>query len=267
MSATVSSSVPQTLAGKVAIVTGASSGMGRDAAIELARRGAAVVVGARRVDKLATLVDEIKKFGGKAVAAKLDVNDEKDQQNIVKLAVDTFGHLDIAFNNAGIFRVGSILEQKISDVEEVLRTNVIGVFLGIKHQAVAMKNNKDKEGKQKGGVIINNGSSIALKSTKVMPGTAYATSKWAVEGLTENAAVELSDFGIRVVSVNPGVTVSEMVPEEKGTHLAAKMHLPGFNTPILGSDIAKAVAFLASDDARFITSTSLVVAGGVGKRG
>jgi len=259
MSATpVVAAVPQNLKGKVAIVAGASSGIGRETALELARRGAAVVLGARRLPELEKLVKEITGFGGKALAVKFDTTDEKDHVNLVQRAVQTFGGLHIAFNNAGTAKMGPLTDLSAADFEELFRVNVLGVFLGLKHQVPAMKASK-------GGVIINNSSAIGITSSKALPATAYAASKWAVTGLTENAACEVSDFGIRVVSINPGVTLSDMISGEEGAALASKLALPGFNKPILPIDIAKAVAFLASDDARFITATSLTVSGGMFK--
>jgi len=119
-----------------------------------------------------------------------------------------------------------------------------------------------KANKPQGGVIINNSSVVGLTTSKAMKSAPYISSKFAVTGLTEQVATEVSDFGIRVVAVAPGFTVSEMVPAELAESFSARTNLPGFQKPILPIDIAKAVAFLASDDARFITATSLVVAGG-----
>lgn len=216
------------------------SGIGRATAVELAKRGASVVVGARRVDELEKLVKEITSAGGKAVAVRLDVTEEKDHIAIVKAALDNFGGLDIAVNNAGMvhlccacsvshfvfmfvvqFAHGSLTEQSVADLDRMLRVNVLGVALGIKHQVMAMKANT----KSKGGVIVNISSAIAMTSSKALPASMYATTKWAVNGLTENAATEFSELGIRVVAVNPGVTITEMVNEEFGAKLASKVRL------------------------------------------
>jgi len=251
-----SKTTAQDFKGKVAIITGASGGIGRVTALELASRGAAVVLGARRLPELEKVVKEITSAGGKAIAVKLDVTDEKDQANIVKVAVEKFGGLHIAFNNAGIFPTGLIWEQSKDEFESIYRVNVTGVFLSMKYQIPALKASK-------GGVIINNASVVGETASLALKGmAAYASSKRAVIGLSEQVATEASEFGIRVVCVNPGPTASDGFPESVAQGYADKVLLPGFRKAIASKDIAKAVAFLASDDARFITATSLTVAGG-----
>jgi len=255
------SSTLQNLKGKVAIITGASSGIGRGTALELSKRGASVVVGARRVAELEKLVAEITAAGGQAVAVKLDVTDEKDQANIVKVAVEQFGKLDIAFNNAGMGTPGMSWEQSKEDFEHQYAVNVTGVFLSMKHQILAMKSAKPQ-----GGVIINNASIVGTTTSLAMKGmAAYASSKHAVIGLTEQIACEVAEFGIRVVAVNPGPVLTDGLPKEVLESFAQNVNLPGFKKLMEVADIAKAVAFLASDDARFITATSLNIAGGAFK--
>jgi len=255
----VAVSVPQDLKGKVAIVTGASSGIGRATALEFASRGASVVLGARRLPELEAIVKQITSTGGKAIAVKLDVTDEKDQANIVKVAVEKFGGLNIAFNNAGILTSGLIWEQSKEDFEKVYSVNVTGVFLSMKHQIPALKASK-------GGVIINNASVVGEVASLALKGfAAYSSTKRAVIGLSEQVAADASEFGIRVVVVNPGATATEGFPEKLSQGMAETIALPGFKKAIDAKDIAKAVAFLASDDARFITATGLTVAGGAFK--
>jgi len=248
---------PQNLKGKVAIITGASAGIGRGTALELSKRGASVVLGARRLPELEKLVAEITAAGGKAVAVKLDVTDEKDQANIVKVALEKFGGLHIAFNNAGFGTSGAPWEQTKEDFERMFAVNVTGVFLSMKHQILAMK-----EAKQ-GGVIINNASTAGTRSSLAMKGfSAYSASKRAVIGLGEQVACEVSEFGIRVVTINPGAVVTEAFPKDAFENFAKMMHLPGFKKAMDVADIAHAVAFLVSDEARFITATSLDVNAG-----
>ena len=154
---------------------------------------------------------------------------------------------------------GLVWEQSQEDFEKVYRVNVTGVFLSMKHQIPALKASK-------GGVIINNASVVGEASSLALKGfAAYSSTKRAVIGLSEQVAADASEYGIRVVVVNPGATATEGFPEKAAQSMAEAINLPGFRKAIDSKDIAKAVAFLASDDARFITATGLTVAGGAFK--
>ncbi|HEX8406279.1 MAG TPA: SDR family oxidoreductase [Duganella sp.] len=246
------------LAGKVAIVTGASSGIGYEAAKLFARQGARVVVTARRQAELDALVAEIEQRGGAAVALAGDIQDEQLARALVEVAVDRFGGLDIAFNNAGI--VGETMptpELPVDSWNTVLSTNLTSAFLGAKHQISAM--------------LARGGGSLIFTSTYVgynagFPGMgAYAASKAGLIGLMQVIAVEYGVRGIRANALLPGGTDTPMgraatnTPQARdfveGLHALKRLARP--------EEIAHAALYLASDAASFTTGTCLTVDGGV----
>ena len=246
------------LNGKTAIVTGASSGIGRATALLFAEEGANVVVSARRQDALDELVAEIEAAGGAAVAHAGDVRDEACAEALVALATGEFGGLDIAFNNAGTLgAMGSVSEVSLSGWRDTLDANLTGAFLGAKHQIPAM--------------IARGGGSLIFTSTFVghtagMPGmAAYAASKAGLIGLTQVLAAEHGPQGIRVNAILPGGTDTAMgqavanTPEIKafveGLHALKRIAKP--------VEIARSVLHLASDAASFVTGAALLVDGGV----
>jgi NAD(P)-dependent dehydrogenase (short-subunit alcohol dehydrogenase family) len=246
------------LANRVAIVTGASSGIGYATARLLASEGARLVVGARRKTGLDALVAEIAAAGGKAVAVAGDVKEEAYANALVETAVTRFGRLDVAFNNAGTLgQLGPVPEMTGEDWQATLDTNLTGAFLAAKHQIPAM--------------LDANGGSIILTSTFVgytagMPGTAaYAASKAGIIGLTKVLAAEFGPKGIRVNAVLPGGTDTPMArimintPETKA--FIESLHaLKRLATP---DEIARSVLYLASDASSFTTGAALLVDGGV----
>jgi NAD(P)-dependent dehydrogenase (short-subunit alcohol dehydrogenase family) len=246
------------LAGKVAIVTGASSGIGRATALLFAREGARVVVAARRRAELDALVDEIEAAGGRAAAVAGDVRDEACARALVETAVGRFGGLDIAFNNAGtVGPLGPVTELSPSDWREVLETNLTSAYLAARHQVPAMLAGG-------GGCLIF--TSTFVGHTVGMPGmAAYAASKAGLLGLTRVLAAELGPQGIRVNAILPGGTDTPMgrtvvnTPEKRAfvesLHALKRMATPG--------EIAASVAYLASDAASFVTGAALLVDGGV----
>jgi NAD(P)-dependent dehydrogenase (short-subunit alcohol dehydrogenase family) len=248
------------LAGKVAIVTGASSGIGYAAAKLFAREGAKVVATARRQDKLDTLVAEIKADGGEAVAVAGDIREEALAKAVVDTAVDRFGGLDIAFNNAGSTgEMGPIAEVSAAGWRDTLETNLTSAFLGAKHQVPAML-------ARGGGSLIFTSSFVGYSAG--MPGmSAYAASKAGLIGLTQVLAAELGPKGIRVNAVLPGGTdtpasitnapgaTPEVLAFVKNLHALKRMAQPG--------EIARSVLHLASDASSFVTGTAFVVDGGV----
>ncbi|WP_373491307.1 SDR family NAD(P)-dependent oxidoreductase [Parasphingorhabdus sp.] len=247
------------LTSKVAIVTGASSGIGEATARLLAERGASVVLAARREEAIASLAEEIASAGGTASYIRTDVSDAGEVAAMVAHAVENHGRLDIAVNNAGIgTQIHSILDLPDDYWDQVQATNLKGDFLCIKHQARAML------AAGHGGAIINVGS---VNTFLGCPGAAaYCASKAGQLALTTSASAELAAQGIRVNLVCPGVIDTPMHDEIKANlgaeafeGMKAQTHQRRIGTPI---EIARAIAFLASDEASFITGTTLTADGG-----
>lgn len=246
------------LTDKVAIITGASSGIGRATALLFAGQGAKIVVGARRKAELDTLVTEITRAGGQAVALAGDVRSEDYAQALVALAVERFGTLDIAFNNAGTLGEGGESTGVSADGwNDALAINLTGAFFGAKHQIAQM--------------LKSGGGSIVFTSTFVgytvgFPGTAaYAASKSGLIGLTQALAAEYGPRGIRVNSVLPGAIDTPMYRERNDTE-ESQAFLTGMHAlKRVGQpeEIARAVLYLASDDASFVTGTAHLVDGGL----
>lgn len=246
------------LAGKVAIVTGASSGIGRETAKLFAKEGARVVVGARRQAELDSLVDEIKGAGGQAVALAGDVQSEDYAKALVAKAVKDFGKLDIAFNNAGIMGpAGPTTGIAEEDWSQTLAVNLTSAFLGAKHQIPEMV-------KQGGGSIIFTSTFVGY--TVAFPGVAaYAASKSGLIGLTQSLAAEYGAQGIRVNAVLPGAVDTPMyqtvnnTPEQQ-TWITNLHALKRVGRP---EELARSVLYLASDDSAFVTGTASLVDGGL----
>jgi len=242
---------------KVVIVTGATSGIGRTTAIRFGEAGAKVVVSGRREEEGEAVVAEIKSAGGEARFVRTDVAREEDVKALVAKTVDTYGRLDIAFNNAGVEMTGAIVEAEAPDFRRVFDINVWGVLSSMKYEIPEMIKNG-------GGAIINT-SSIAGHIGMAGAGV-YIASKHAVEGLTKSAALEYAQQGVRVNAVAPGGIATDMIDRFAGPSGSemrdglAQMHPLGR----LGTsdEIAAAVLFLASDAASFITGESLKVDGG-----
>ena len=245
------------LQGKVAIVTGASSGIGRATAKLFAQEGAKVVVAARRGAELDTLVREIGQQGGTAVAHAGDVRSEAFAQELVALAVDRFGRLDVAFNNAGTLgAMGPSASITNEGWTETLETNLSSAFLGAKYQAPAML-------KSGGGSIIFTSTFVGY--TIGFPGVAaYAASKSGLIGLTQALASEYGPQGLRVNAILPGAVDTPMfrvmnsTPESeafiRNLHALKRIAQP--------EELARAVLYLASDDSAFVTGTASLVDGG-----
>jgi NAD(P)-dependent dehydrogenase (short-subunit alcohol dehydrogenase family) len=190
-------SPPRTLEGKVALVTGASSGIGHASALELARRGARVVVSARRKGAIDELASQIKREGFEAIPIQADVNVEADVQRLVEQTLEKFGRLDIAFSNAGTEGAFTpFLDQSNETYDTIFNANVRGVFWSMKYEAKAML-------KQGSGSIINNasmGGVIGFANAAL-----YIASKHAVIGLTKTASLEWFKAGVRVNALCPGL--------------------------------------------------------------
>jgi 3-oxoacyl-[acyl-carrier protein] reductase len=242
------------LSERVAIVTGASRGIGRLIAVELARRGARVVASARSVEALDSLVAEIAAGGGEALAVAADVAVAADAEGLLAAAVQRFGRVDILVNNAGITRDGLLLRMKEEDWDAVLDTNLKGAFLCTRAAAKVMS-------KQKYGRIINISSVVGEMGN---PGQAnYCASKAGLLGLTKSVARELARRNVTVNAVTPGFVVTDMtdaLPEKARDELVSQIPLGRLGKP---EDIAFSVAFLASDQAGYITGQVLGVNGGM----
>jgi NAD(P)-dependent dehydrogenase (short-subunit alcohol dehydrogenase family) len=243
---------------KVAIVTGASSGIGRATAKLFAAEGAKVVVGARRESELASLVADIKAAGGTAVALAGDVRSEAYAQDLVALAVKAFGRLDIAFNNAGTLgEAGPSTGVSEAGWTNAIAINLTGAFLGAKHQIAEMV-------KHGGGSVIF--TSTFVGHTSSFPGVAaYAASKSGLIGLTQTLAAEFGPQNIRVNAILPGAVDTDMYREmndtpDKAAFIANLHALKRVGRP---EEIARSVLYLASDDSAFVSGTASLVDGGL----
>jgi NAD(P)-dependent dehydrogenase (short-subunit alcohol dehydrogenase family) len=246
------------LADRVAIVTGASSGIGRASALLFAQKGASVVVAARRRDVLGALVSEITAYGGRAIAVAGDVRDEAFAKELVETAVQRFGGLDIALNNAGtIGASGDTTAISLEGWEDTLRTNLTSAFLGAKYQLPAMV------ARGRGSLIF---TSTFVGYTVGMPGmAAYAASKAGLIGFTQCLAAEYGARGIRVNSLLPGGTDTPMGREFANTPeiIAFVEKLHALKRRASPEEIAQSALYLASDASSFTTGTALLADGGV----
>ena len=246
--------------GKVALVTGASSGIGRETAKAFAARGCRVVLGARREDELATLAEEIGAQGSEASWVQTDVAVAGDVERLVDHAVEAFGRLDFAVNNAGIEgEFAGIADLSEQEFDRVLGINLKGVFLCMKHESRAML------AAGNGGAIVNVGS---INSFVGFPGgAAYATSKHALVGLTSSVSAELAPQGVRVNLVCPGIIDTPMHQRARGLLgdeiydqlIGTRIHLRRAGQP---EEIARSILFLCSDDASYVTGATLAPDGG-----
>jgi 3-oxoacyl-[acyl-carrier protein] reductase len=242
------------LAGRVAIVTGGSRGIGLAVASLLAEDGAAVVISGRDASRLARASNEIEALGGTVLGVVADAASRADVDRLVDTAKERFSRIDILVNNAGMTRDGLLLRMKDADWDEVLQVNLRGAFLALRAVAKAMV-------RQKSGRIIN------IASTAGAMGNAgqvnYAAAKAGLIGLTKAAARELAHWGILVNAVAPGLIDTDMtavVPAEARETLLAQVPLKRIGT---GRDVAEMVRFLAGDGAAYVTGQVFHVNGGL----
>jgi NAD(P)-dependent dehydrogenase (short-subunit alcohol dehydrogenase family) len=244
----------KTFSGKVALVTGGTSGIGKATAIEFARAGAKVVLTGRREKEGAQVVAEIKKLGGDAAFVRADVAKDSDVKAMVDFTVDKFGRLDVAFNNAGVEWKGPLDQATEAEYRRVFDINVWGVLNSMRHEIAVML-------KKGGGAIVNTSSvagHVGLAQVSI-----YIASKHAVEGLTKSLALEFAKQNIRINAVAPGVIATEMFDRFAGDELRDQLTsiIPVGRVGV-SEEIAAAVLYLCSDNAKFTTGTSLVVDGG-----
>ena len=246
-----------TFSGKVAVVTGGTSGIGKAATIALAQAGANVVVAGRRQAEGEETIRQIQAIGGDGFFVVTDVSKEADVQALIEKTMARYGRLDIAFNNAGVDQETTPLpEQTEATYDRIMDINVKGVWLSLKHEIPAMLKNG-------GGAIVNTTSGLGLVGAVGVP--IYVASKHAVEGLTKSVALEYAKQGIRVNAVSPGLIQTEMLDRtvETNTELMEyfKTTLPmgRIGTP---QEVVNAVLWLCSDASSFVTGHSLTVDGG-----
>lgn len=252
---------------KVIIVTGATSGIGKETAIRAAMEGGKVVLAGRREKLGNEVVTEIKEKGGNAIFVQADLSKEEDAEKLVKEAVNTYGKIDIAINNAGIMgNPCPIHKLSLDEMDSVINSNLYSVLYCCKYEIKQLLEQKT------GGVIINNSSSAGIIGVPGLP--AYNASKHAVNGLTKNLAMDYAQYNIRVNSVNPSSTFTPLLenaielnkkqsqdPSQKESFVGVKQ-TSLLKRPSYASEQAAAILFLASEDATHMTGATVTTDGG-----
>jgi 3alpha(or 20beta)-hydroxysteroid dehydrogenase len=233
------------VAGKTAIVTGGANGLGAAQARALVAEGARVVIADVQVDEGRRVAADL---GDRALFSALDVIDPAQWQAAVAAANDRFGPVDVLVNNAGIVRRNPIDQHSLEDFRAVVEVNLIGTFNGIQAVVPGMK-------AAGGGSIVNMSSIAGIKAAPAVPG--YVASKWAIRGLTKNAALDLGSYRIRVNSVHPGMHRTPMTARSPHNTDLVALHRTG--EP---GELAHLVVFLASDESAFITGSEFIHDGG-----
>jgi 3-oxoacyl-[acyl-carrier protein] reductase len=247
--------------GKVALVTGSSRGIGKSIALELAREGAKLVLDYHVLDyepdaesNVNKVLSEIKKIGSEGITLECDVSDEEQVKKMVEEAIKKFGKIDILVNNAGIVYDVPLFEKTVEQWNKTIGTNLISVFLCSKYVSPYMKKNNS-------GAIINISSSNGLNVTSPQSAD-YDASKTGVINFTKSLAEELAPYNVRVNAIAPGWIDTDMnkdLPEDFIEEEKNKTFMKRFGKP---EEIAKVAAFLASDDASFMTGSNVLVDGG-----
>ena len=240
---------------KIAIVTGASKGIGRACALRLAKDGMTVIVNYSRSDEAANkAVEEIKAAGGSAAAYKADVSDPEQVKTMFKDIADEYGTVDVLVNNAGITRDGLLLTMSEENYDDVIRINQKSVFNMTKHVGAVML-------RQKRGRIVNLASVAGLYGN---PGQMnYSASKGAIIAMTKTSAKELGSRGITVNAVAPGfikTPMTDKLTEEQRNAMLAQISMKRYGEP---EEVASVVAFLCSDDASYVTGQTIEISGGL----
>ncbi|MDW3689108.1 SDR family oxidoreductase [Cupriavidus sp. CV2] len=223
------------IANKVVVITGASSGLGEATARLLAERGAKLVLGARRLDRLQKLAADIAAAGGEAIAVVADVAKRADVENLIKAGQDKFGRVDVLVNNAGIMPMAAMSKLKVDEWDQMIDVNIKGVLYGIAAALPGMRANKS-------GHIINL-SSVAGLRVSAGVGTVYSATKFAVKAISEGLRAEVGPEGIRVTTLYPGAIATELLDGIRDGDAAAGMKAFYEANQIPADSVARAVAY------------------------
>jgi NAD(P)-dependent dehydrogenase (short-subunit alcohol dehydrogenase family) len=246
--------------GKVAVITGGNSGIGKEVATRFVREGGSVVINGRNSAKLESAAREIDPSGKRVAIYTGDVAEPKTSKALVQLSIDRFGQLDALFNNAGIFKPTPFLDVDEAELNRMLGSILKGTFFAAQAAARAMKD--------RGGAIIQTGSMWALQAIGATPSSAYSVAKAGVHALVKNLAIELAPANIRVNAIAPAVIETPVYdtflsPEQVKAVLSTFNVLHPLGRNGQAADAAEALLFLASDQASWITGVILPVDGGV----
>jgi NAD(P)-dependent dehydrogenase (short-subunit alcohol dehydrogenase family) len=242
--------------GKVALITGGTSGIGRATAIAFAEQGADVVIAGRREAEGAESLTLIQKAGGQGLFVRADVAIESEIEAMVAKTLERFGRLDFAFNNAGVGGLGRATMTATADIyDQIMDINLRGVFFSMKHQIPAILQSG-------GGAIINNASVLALRPSPNSP--IYSASKAAVVGLTKSAALEFAPKGVRINAICPAIIETGMTEQIRGDEQSRDYLLSRHPVGRFGQseEVAASVLYLCSPEASFITGIALPLDGG-----
>jgi 3-oxoacyl-[acyl-carrier protein] reductase len=243
------------LKGKTALVTGASRGIGRSIALELARSGANVAVNyAGNEEKARQVTEEIEQLGVQAIPIRANVADEAEVKAMVKEVIGTFGSLDILVNNAGITKDNLLMRMKVAEFEDVIQTNLTGAFICTKAVTRQMM-------KQRAGRIINVASIVGVSGNAGQAN--YTAAKAGLIGLTKTTAKELATRNILVNAIAPGFISTDMTDQLSEEQRAGMLELIPLERLGKPEDVAKSVRFLASEDANYITGQTIHIDGGM----
>ena len=246
------SSLKGLLKDKIAIVTGASRGIGAASARVFSEAGASVVLAARSEKEIDHLAHELEAQGGKAIAVETDVSDPVSVERLVKQTIDEFGRLNIAFNNAGEGHLPTPLANvAVEDFDRAVQVNLRGTFLCLKYEIPAMIRNG-------GGAIVNMSSTAGLQGVQGIAG--YVASKYGINGLTKTAALDYADQNIRVNAIAPGPILTERIRQVKDpTPIVSAVPVGRIGDP---PEVGALAAWLCSDQASYITGTVVPIDGG-----